>query len=104
MTTPRPPGPREDMYYSMARSRLGLAVILNNLDTEQQPTKQDVDRMGGVLRDIGNKAADSTLVQQSKGVDEISMNTIFSGEGQFDRLLASLATKIPNKAEIKNGQ
>ena len=62
MTTPRPPGAREDMYYSMARSRLGLAVILNNLDTEQQPTKQDVDRMGGVLRDIGNKAADSTLV------------------------------------------
>ena len=56
MTTPRPPGPREDMYYSMARSRLGLAVILNNLDTEQQPTKRDVDRMGGVLRDIGNKA------------------------------------------------
>ena len=43
----------------MARSRLGLAVILNNLDTEQQPTKQDVDRMGGVLRDIGNKAADT---------------------------------------------
>ena len=78
MTTPRPPGAREDMYYSMARSRLGLAVILNNLDTEQQPTKQDVDRMGGVLRDIGNKAADSTLVQ-FKGVNEISMNTIFNG-------------------------
>ena len=77
MTTPRPPGAREDMYYSMARSRLGLAVILNNLDTEQQPTKQDVDRMGGVLRDIGNKTADSTLVlqvlqvQQSKGVNKI---------------------------------
>ena len=44
------------MYYSMARSRLGLAIILNNLDTEQQPTKRDVERMGGVLRDIGNKA------------------------------------------------
>ena len=43
----------EDLYYNMDRSRLGLAVILNNLDKEQEPTKKDVEIMGTVLRDIG---------------------------------------------------
>ena len=43
----------EDLYYNMDRSRLGLAVILNNLDKEQEPTKKDVEIMGSVLRDIG---------------------------------------------------
>ena len=43
----------EDLYYNMDRSRLGLAVILNNLDKEQEPTKKDVEIMGSVLKDIG---------------------------------------------------
>ena len=43
----------EDLYYSMTKSKLGLAVIINNLDKEQEPTKKDVEVMGKVLRDIG---------------------------------------------------
>ena len=43
----------EDLYYNMNKSKLGLAVIINNLDKEQEPTKKDVEVMGGVLRDIG---------------------------------------------------
>ena len=43
----------EDLYYNMDRARLGLAIILNNLDKEQEPTKKDVEIMGSVLRDIG---------------------------------------------------
>ena len=43
----------EDLYYSMTKSKLGLAVIINNLDKEQEPTKKDVEVMGKVLKDIG---------------------------------------------------
>ena len=43
----------EDLYYNMNKSKLGLAVIINNLDKEQEPTKKDVEIMGSVLRDIG---------------------------------------------------
>ena len=44
----------EDLYYSMGRRRVGTAVIINNLDMEQPPTKNDVENMGAVLKDIGN--------------------------------------------------
>ena len=43
----------EDLYYNLARSGLGLATIINNLEAEQEPTKKDVEVMGNVLRDIG---------------------------------------------------
>ena len=43
----------EDLYYAMCKSKLGLAVIINNLDKEQVPTKKDVEVMGSVLKDIG---------------------------------------------------
>ena len=43
----------EDLYYSMGRRRVGTAVIINNLDLEQPPTKNDVESMGAVLKDIG---------------------------------------------------
>jgi len=43
----------EDIYYSMDRKRMGTAVIINNLDLEQTPTRKDVDSMGTVLKDIG---------------------------------------------------
>ena len=46
----------EDLYYNLARSRLGLATIINNLEAEQEPTKKDVEVMGNVLRDIGTVA------------------------------------------------
>ena len=39
----------------MNKSKLGLAVIINNLDKEQEPTKKDVEIMGSVLRDIGKR-------------------------------------------------
>ena len=43
----------EDLFYTMNRSKLGTAVIINNLDQEQMPTRRDVEVMGKVLRDIG---------------------------------------------------
>merc|ERR1711892_149543 len=43
----------EDLYYSMKWRRMGTAVIINNLDLEQPPTKNDVESMGTVLKDLG---------------------------------------------------
>ena len=43
----------EDLYYPMDRRRVGTAVIINNLDLEQTPTRNDVESMGAVLKDIG---------------------------------------------------
>ena len=43
----------EDLFYTMDRGRLGIAVIINNLDKEQTPTRRDVEVMGKVLKDIG---------------------------------------------------
>jgi len=43
----------DDLYYGMDRRRVGTAVIINNLDLEQPPTKNDVENMGAVLQDIG---------------------------------------------------
>ena len=37
----------------MERKKIGLAVIINNLDKEQVPTKKDVEAMGQVLKNIG---------------------------------------------------
>ena len=51
----------EDLYYSMERRRVGTAVIINNLDLEQPPTKNDVENMGAVLKDIGNYFCSSFL-------------------------------------------
>ena len=39
--------------YRMERNKMGLAVIINNLDQEQTPTKKDVEAMGQVLKTIG---------------------------------------------------
>ena len=52
----------EDLYYNMDRARLGLAIILNNLDKEQEPTKKDVEMMGSVLRDIGQTISQSNKI------------------------------------------
>ena len=43
----------EDLFYTMNKSKLGIAVIINNLDHEQTPTRRDVEAMGKVLKDIG---------------------------------------------------
>ena len=43
----------EDLFYTMNRSKLGKAVIINNLDQEQTPTRKDVEAMKQVLKDIG---------------------------------------------------
>ena len=42
-----------DLYYKLDRRRIGNAVIVNNLDKEQSPTRQDVERMSKVLQTIG---------------------------------------------------
>ena len=42
-----------DLFYTMNKSKLGIAVIINNLDYEQTPTRRDVEAMGKVLKDIG---------------------------------------------------
>ena len=39
----------------MDRRKVGHAVIINNLDEEQTPTKKDVEAMGQVLKTIGLK-------------------------------------------------
>ena len=39
----------EDLFYTMNKSKLGIAVIINNLDHEQTPTRRDVEVMGKVL-------------------------------------------------------
>ena len=49
------------LYYSMAKSKLGVAVIINNLEAEQEPTKKDVDAMGNVLRDIGSTPTSDSI-------------------------------------------
>ena len=43
----------EDLSYKLDRRRVGSAVIVNNLDKEQSPTRQDVERMSKVLQLIG---------------------------------------------------
>ena len=50
------------LYYSMAKSKLGVAVIINNLEAEQEPTKKDVDAMGNVLRDIGSSPTSDSIL------------------------------------------
>ena len=45
----------------MAKSKLGVAVIINNLEAEQEPTKKDVDAMGNVLRDIGSTPTSDSI-------------------------------------------
>ena len=44
----------EDMFYTMNRSKMGRAIIINNLDIEQTPTRRDVEVMSKVLKDIGD--------------------------------------------------
>ena len=51
----------DSLYYSMAKSKLGVAVIINNLEAEQEPTKKDVDAMGNVLRDIGSTPTSDSI-------------------------------------------
>jgi hypothetical protein len=41
------------LFYALDSPRLGTAVIINNLDSEQEPTRRDVARMAEVLKDIG---------------------------------------------------
>ncbi|XP_023326061.1 uncharacterized protein LOC111699590 [Eurytemora carolleeae] len=60
----------EDLYYQMQRARVGTAVIINNLDTEQSPTKHDVEVMANVLADIGFN------VEIYKDLTSQGMNTV----------------------------
>ena len=46
----------------MERRKMGLAVIINNLDQEQTPTKKDVEAMGQVLKTIGGLWISSFLI------------------------------------------
>ena len=52
-----------ELYYKLDRKRMGTAVIINNLDTEQPPTRKDVQSMTNVLEDLGRQ---STLFKVSK--------------------------------------
>ena len=42
-----------DLYYSMDRRKMGSAVIINNLDKEQEPTRRDVEALSQVFMEIG---------------------------------------------------
>ena len=42
-----------DLYYKLERKRMGSAVIINNLDEEQSPTRRDVESMTSVFQLLG---------------------------------------------------
>ena len=46
----------------MDRKKVGHAVIINNLDEEQIPTRKDVQAMGQVLKTIGIEVFAKKLV------------------------------------------
>ena len=46
-------GMESELCYSLDRPRLGTAVLVNNLHTEQPPTSQDLHRLTTVLTQIG---------------------------------------------------
>jgi len=60
----------DSLLYRMDRKKVGHAVIINNLDEEQIPTKKDVDAMGQVLKDIGFD------VQIHKNLTSQQMNSV----------------------------
>ena len=64
----------EDMFYTMNKSKLWIAVIVNNLDHEQTPTRRDVEVMGKVLKDIGKFASS----RSSTGVLPNCLDTWFN--------------------------
>ena len=41
------------LCYPLDRARLGSAVIINNLHTEQTPTRRDVDSLSRVFKAMG---------------------------------------------------
>ena len=43
----------DDFFYKLDRKRMGTAIIVNNLNKEQTPTRNDVERMSNVLKVIG---------------------------------------------------
>ena len=42
-----------DLYYKLERKRMGSAVIINNLDEEQSPTRRDVESMTSIFQLLG---------------------------------------------------
>ena len=45
----------DDLFYPLDEARVGLAVVINNLDREQVATRRDVQAMTTVLMDIGRQ-------------------------------------------------
>ena len=43
----------DEFFYKLDRKRMGMAIIVNNLNEEQTPTRNDVERMSNVLKVIG---------------------------------------------------
>ena len=78
----------------MNKSKLGLAVIINNLDKEQEPTKKDVEIMGSVLRDIGKRRQGksfNSLFRKRIGIETIYpiRNNVLGFEVEIYRNLTS---------------
>ena len=42
-----------DLYYKLDRRKMGTAVIVNNLHTEQTPTRKDVESLSGIFQTLG---------------------------------------------------
>ena len=42
-----------DLYYKLDRRKMGTAVIINNLHTEQTPTRKDVESLSGIFQTLG---------------------------------------------------
>ena len=43
----------DDFYYKLDRRRMGTAIIVNNLNKEQPPTRNDVERLSKVFKTLG---------------------------------------------------
>ena len=41
------------LYYKLDRRKMGTAVIVNNLHTEQTPTRKDVEILSGIFQTLG---------------------------------------------------
>ena len=44
---------QEALHYKLDRRKMGTAVIINNLHTEQTPTRKDVESLSGIFQAKG---------------------------------------------------
>ena len=55
-----------DLYYKLDRRKMGTAVIINNLHTEQTPTRKDVESLSGIFQSLGESGSNVCKCSVSK--------------------------------------